>query len=503
MSNVLQISCKLVVSFWVILISAVHARKLLDNSALDFPEEIISFGVRKDILTEEKVTRGRLSLINYRASSWIPPNNELQKTKMVTFKDLQRNLQCANIEVDLDGVSGGWSLFTLAPPTKESLESICAFAETKCEPWSKCREIADRFKIEGDFERSLDDLSRVWGTNRGGKLLRVIDNEVYYDWPWGIDRFQGQESHYSNLLTDHFSLLEMVLRIVSDIGDSVFFFGGENTFMPWDVPFPTFSFAPTFGYADMPFPWLESYNSEHNLYAEAEAHNNFTDEFFKSLITPWHDRVPKAAFFASMDKVRRLAYDSAALRPDLFDVAFAYNNKFQAWNPQSDEPLEEHDVEAGSDPRRNHTGFIQPILQFRGGRNYVPHHYKYVIVMLGSGGLSTSGRLAHILAHSGAVVLLQNGGFSYHFSARLVPWVHYVPITFTGADLIAKVQWLRDHDDMALQIVQNAANFGRSFLRMEDYLCYAASALKMISDVEATTNVTQGFSPRLIHRIIR
>ena len=69
--------------------------------------------------------------------------------------------------------------------------------------------------------------------------------------------------------------------------------------------------------------------------------------------------------------------------------------------------------------------------------SYKPGHYKYVVVV--GIELAPTGRLAHILAHSGAVVLLHKSAFFYHFSARLRPWVHYVPLAFSAADLIEKV----------------------------------------------------------------
>ena len=184
----------------------------------------------------------------------------------------------------------------------------------------------------------MDNLDRVWGGFRGAVLLRVINNEVYYDWPWGMERFHKNEGHYSELLTDHYALLEMVLRTVSDIGDSVFFFGGERAFMRWNVPFPTFSFAPSAGYADYPFPWRESYALEVEYEAKSEQHGNYSDEFLKEGQTPWDQRQSKAAFFASFQYTRQLVFDSAALRPDLFDVSFSPVNLMRPWNPLSDEP---------------------------------------------------------------------------------------------------------------------------------------------------------------------
>ena len=106
---------------------------------------------------------------------------------------------------------------------------------------------------------------------------------------------------------------------------------------------------------------------------------------------------------------------------------------------------------------------------------------------------SSTGRLSRMLAHSGAVVLLPQSPFLYHFSARLLPWVHYVPITFSSADLIEKIEWLQQHDDMAQQLAINARNFGKSYLRMEDYYCYTAAALRLVADIEENTNLTQPF----------
>jgi hypothetical protein len=108
--------------------------------------------------------------------------------------------------------------------------------------------------------------------------------------------------------------------------------------------------------------------------------------------------------------------------------------------------------------------------------------------------MSTSGRLAHVLAHSGAVVLLAKSPFSYHFSSRLVPWVHYVPLSFSASDLVQKIEWLRDNDGMARQLALNAKNFGKSYLRMEDYICYVGAALTVVAALEKGTNATAPFN---------
>jgi protein glucosyltransferase len=94
------------------------------------------------------------------------------------------------------------------------------------------------------------------------------------------------------------------------------------------------------------------------------------------------------------------------------------------------------------------------------------------------------------------VVLLQESEFSYHFSARLRPWVHYVPLSYSAADLIDKLEWLRAHDDLAQRIAKNAKAFGDSYLRLEDHLCYAATALSTVGRLLNGSDALDAMDPR-------
>jgi hypothetical protein len=51
------------------------------------------------------------------------------------------------------------------------------------------------------------------------------------------------------------------------------------------------------------------------------------------------------------------------------------------------------------------------------------------------------------------------------------------PLSFTEADIVDKIKWLIAHDHIAKKITKNAENFGKSYLRLEDYYCYVATAL--------------------------
>ncbi len=115
----------------------------------------------------------------------------------------------------------------------------------------------------------------------------------------------------------------------------------------------------------------------------------------------------------------------------------------------------------------------------------------------GLSGESTSDRLASLLAHSGAVILLQHSEFEYHFSSALRPWVHYVPLSYSAVDVAEKIEWLMAHDREAQQIAANARNFGLSYLRVEDMLCYAAQALEVVGLLEKGSDALKPFNPIL------
>jgi hypothetical protein len=59
----------------------------------------------------------------------------------------------------------------------------------------------------------------------------------------------------------------------------------------------------------------------------------------------------------------------------------------------------------------------------------------------------------------------------------------------------SKVGWLQRNDKLAKRIASNARNFGRSYLRLEDHLCYAATQLEFVGKLAEGTDAAQGFSP--------
>jgi len=56
-------------------------------------------------------------------------------------------------------------------------------------------------------------------------------------------------------------------------------------------------------------------------------------------------------------------------------------------------------------------------------------------------------RLPYLLAGD-SVVLKQDSGYYEHFYNELEPWTHYIPVSADLGDLLEKIQWARDNDEV-------------------------------------------------------
>eukprot|EP01036_Dinobryon_divergens_P027364 gene27365-36129_t len=149
---------------------------------------------------------------------------------------MRKDLQCAPHEPELDMDSGIFSFLRLANCSRHSLEAVCARLETGCKPWSRCHIIAASFK-DGKYKKDgvVGDVRKF-----DIQLLRVMNGELYVDWPWGANRF-------------------LRTKKVSDLPDSVFLFAEQQAYLPWMIPFPAFCNSPSFKTAELNFPWFESF----------------------------------------------------------------------------------------------------------------------------------------------------------------------------------------------------------------------------------------------------
>ena len=150
----------------------------MDYDSYDYPKRIPVYHIRRDHYSNEVVSRGRLERIG----------GLDHKKSPISLSSFKTELQCSVHEPTLNGRRGIINILEMVRPTRNILELMCIWAETRCKPWDKCRELMAQFKsnepkdlgwMDGDLRIALAHIN----------LVRIINNQVYVDWPWGAKRY--------------------------------------------------------------------------------------------------------------------------------------------------------------------------------------------------------------------------------------------------------------------------------------------------------------------------
>lgn len=465
----------------------------------ELPSKILEFSVRLDTISGKPVSRGRFELLG---------GLKLDAArKPVPLNEFKEKLQCAPFEPAL---FERLLVLKLIPYTKQSLKTMCVHLENRCEPWSICQDQLPEYEA-GKGECRLD--SDFLSSPSQGKLLRILNNRLYLDFPWKIERFTRVSK---NIVDPINHILNMTL-----LQDAVWFHAEEYIMDKHTSVLPSFAFSASVKSGTMPWPWAASLTQETTLYHHLRNSKQFVDTYGFAGVAGaehapifrehWHKRRSLAAFYGSMTGAREMIFDMANAFPDAIYAAWVTidSEEVSAWNPLSPEVSSSSIVDtAGNVVNKSlvsevvahppPAGYLKGYL-----RNKRPNadnglfyflNFKYTLVLVGNGGSATADRLSWLLAHSGSVVMLQaSQEFLYSFSPRLIPFVHFIPIMYTGADIVEKVRWLQANDDLALRIVENARNFGKSYLRLEDHYCYMATALEEVGKLCKDTDVVVPF----------
>lgn len=115
-----------------------------------YPKAILHFPIRKDSNNVE-VSRGRLEMLNlHNIKESNHHNKKINNDNKVSLEKFKEIMQCDDNEPALDQYYGTLSLMLLFPPSKETVELMCAWAETRCVDWVQCKAQVNRFK-RGNF----------------------------------------------------------------------------------------------------------------------------------------------------------------------------------------------------------------------------------------------------------------------------------------------------------------------------------------------------------------
>lgn len=467
------------------------------NDHLYLPNHIKQYHIRK--YNNEFVSRKRLDLLN----------NNSDKVSFSIFKDI---LQCPKHEPSLDKLENFDMLLSNGIVTRQLIEMSLISLEFHCsyEKYNDCNKHL--------FNPSLISSSKYY-------LIRIINGTLFYDWPI---RKENSEERPQPI---HSFIINIILNKVNNIKDCFFFNNDavprphyELSSLPEFFPIPVFiQSTRKYGNGELLWPWNGAYlfeeKNRYQSYIEGNQEAYGPQYLFQNesvRLQQWKTRTSKAVLLGAISELRSSAFFIATAYPDLFTSAWYSTRTLSDIIPLNPLSSEEPIVKSKDDSNNWIINFPKQKNQSFGmlgslERNYIhdrkvfdksalktaqeDHTHKYIVVMIGSHGQATSDRLAALMSYSGAVILLQEHDFESHFSKRLQPWIHYVPLLHSMADLVKKVKWLREHDKLAFQLATNARNFGLSYLRYEDAICYAATAIQSLGEILNGSDVNEPFYP--------
>lgn len=107
--------------------------------------------------------------------------------------------------------------------------------------------------------------------------------------------------------------------------------------------------------------------------------------------------------------------------------------------------------------------------------------YKYLVSLDGSTAAFSafSWRLL-----SNSLTIKQDSDEVQWFYPQLKPYEHYIPIKQDLSNTISTIKWLKEHDDLAHTIAQNAKHFAEENLLLEHQLAYFALVLKKYTELQ-------------------
>ena len=235
---------------------------------------------------------------------------------------------------------------------------------------------------------------------------------------------------------------------------------------------PIFNSTGGTDYFDIPIPNFDDVTYVMNFlkggrgksYQELVEHVKTTTgpEDFQSLTTSWSEKKPVAVFRGSATGCGYSPENNVRLK--LAKLAQDLNDKsiVDAGIVRGDSAREKYIFN-----RDTGLGFYK---SKRYGINVVERltkqqqsGYKYIIEI--EGNVSAHRVLTDMLYKS--LLLMVDSEYTLWYSHLLVPYVHYIPIKKDLSDLLEKITWCRNHDDLCEKMAINSYNFAIDLLKFD------------------------------------
>ncbi len=126
-------------------------------------------------------------------------------------------------------------------------------------------------------------------------------------------------------------------------------------------------------------------------------------------------------------------------------------------------------------------------LGFMGNYLSIADHIKYKYQILVDGNTSAYSRAVWELFSNSLIFKHDSPHIQWYYS-ELVPSEHYVAVKRDFSDLIEKIHWAMNNENVAQQIVSNANAFAKHNLNQEDVMLYFYLVLKNYAALQVDTN---------------
>lgn len=104
-------------------------------------------------------------------------------------------------------------------------------------------------------------------------------------------------------------------------------------------------------------------------------------------------------------------------------------------------------------------------------------------------------RFPYLLA-GGSLIFKQDSSYYEHFYNELSPNIHYIPIRRDLSDVVEKLKWAKDNDELTKEIAKNGQRFARENLLPKHVFCYYTRLLHEFSKkIVSEVRVLDGMEP--------
>ncbi|XP_063903294.1 protein O-glucosyltransferase 2-like [Zophobas morio] len=169
----------------------------------------------------------------------------------------------------------------------------------------------------------------------------------------------------------------------------------------------------------------------------------------------WKDRTEKAFWRGRDSNQHRLdLIDISRQHPDIFNVSltnfFFFRDKQDIYGPKSE-----------------HVSF------------FTFFNYKYQLALDGT---VAAYRFPYLLA-GGSLVIKQESQYYEHFYNDLIPNTHYLKMKRDLSDMVEKIKWAKENDELAQKIARSGQKFANENLLPQHIFCYHVHLLNEFSKI--------------------